>query len=239
MADSRHTATAPAASGLPMASPICSRRATPPTASWRSKNRLLRERRVGPRYFSAGEPIDGERGYYGTDHGVTNEKELQMELERAQALDYDNLKTYVRLPHELQQAAMKFAHEKLGIWAASHYGMPGLGFGMDGMTHVSATSRWGYSYTRSSGGVTYGDIRALFAAAGEFIISTPFAASALYAEDPQILDDPRIATLNTPWSQRTMMAARDRAVSTDQTITLENLKEEEETLRACCTAEAR
>ena len=131
--------------------------------------------RVGPRYFATGEPIDGERGYYGPDHGVTNEKELQLELARAQALEYDNLKTYVRLPHELQQTAEKFAHEKLGVWTASHYGMPGLSFGMDGMTHVSATSRWGYSYTRSYGGVSYHDIRRLFAAAGEFLISTPFA----------------------------------------------------------------
>jgi hypothetical protein len=194
------------------------------------KESFAMERRVGPRYFSAGEPIDGERGYYATDHGVTNQKELQMELGRAQALEYDNVKTYVRLPHELQQVAMKFAHQTLGTWAASHYGLPGLTYGMDGMTHISATSRWGYSYTRSYGGVTYGDIRSLFAASGEFIISTPFAASALYAEDPKILDDPRIATLNTPWSQRTMMAARDRAVSSDQTITLESLKREEETL---------
>src|SRR5260370_42645240 len=107
---------------------------------------------VGRRYVAGGEPIDGERGYYGHDHGVTNEKELQLELARAQALENDNLKTYVRLPHELQQAAEKFAHEKLGIWTASHYGRPGLSFGRDGMTQASATSRWGYSYTRSSGG---------------------------------------------------------------------------------------
>ena len=186
--------------------------------------------RVGPRYFSSGEPIDGERGYYATDHGVTNEKELQLELDRAQALDYDNVKTYVRLPHELQLIAMKFAHDKLGTWTASHYGLPGLTYGMDGMTHVSATSRWGYSYTRSYGGVTYQDIRGLFAAAGEFMISTPFPASALYAEYPQILDDPRIATLNTPWSQKTMTAARDRAIKTDQSLTLDSLKKEEDTL---------
>ena len=186
--------------------------------------------RVGPRYFSAGEPIDGERGYYGTDHGVTNEKELQLELDRAQALEYDNVKTYVRLPHELQLIAMKFAHEKLGVYADSHYGLPGLTYGMDGMTHISATSRWGYSYTRSFGGATYQDIRSMFAAAGEFIISTPFAASALYAEDPHIVDDPRIATLNTPWAQKTMTAARDRATKTDQSQTLDNLKKEEETL---------
>src|SRR5579864_6598920 len=186
--------------------------------------------RVGPRYFSAGEPIDGERGYYATDHGVTDEKELQLELDRAHALEYDNIKTYVRLPHELQLVAMKFAHDKLGVYADSHYGLPGVTYGMDGMTHVSATSRWGYSYTRSFGGATYQDIRGLFAAAGEFIISTPFSASALYAEDPQILDDPRIATLNTPWSQKIMTSARDRAMKTDQALTLDNLKKEEETL---------
>ena len=126
--------------------------------------------RVGPRYFAAGEPIDGERGYYAGDHGVTNDKELQLELARAQAMEYDNLKTYVRLPHELQLKAMTFAHEKLGIWTASHYGLPGLTFGMDGMTHVSATSRWGYSYTRSFGGVSYQDVRSLFEAAGELFV---------------------------------------------------------------------
>jgi imidazolonepropionase-like amidohydrolase len=98
------------------------------------------------------------------------------------------------------------------------------------MTHVSATSRWGYSYTRSFGGVSYQDIRQLFTASGEFLISTPFSASALYAEDPKIVEDPRIANLNTPWAQKTMILARDRAVGTDQTTTLENLKSEEETV---------
>jgi hypothetical protein len=198
--------------------------------------------RVGPRYFSTGELIDGERIYYGMAHSITNSRDLQMELSRAQALDYDNLKTYVRLPHELQYEVMKFAHDKLGVWAASHYGLPGTLYGMDGMTHVSATSRWGYSYTRSTGNVTYDDIRKLFAAANEFIISTPFAASALYAEDPAILDDPRIATLNTPWQQRVMLAARDAA--RDQAIRgsaaatgpaaggLAGLQHEEETLLA-------
>jgi imidazolonepropionase-like amidohydrolase len=193
------------------------------------KESFASQSRVGPRYFGAGEPIDGERGYYATDHGVTNDKELQMELARAQALEYDNVKTYVRLPHELQLVAMKFAHETLGVYADSHYGLPGLAFGMDGMTHVSATSRWGYSYTRSASGVTYQDIRKLFSAAGEFIISTPFSAAALYAEDPKILDDPRIATLNTPWEQKTMLATRDRAVS-NPGGTLENLQREEETI---------
>jgi hypothetical protein len=153
-----------------------------------------------------------------------------LELARAQALEYDNLKTYVRLPHELQYQVMTFAHDKLGVWAASHYGLPGTLYGMDGMTHVSATSRWGYSYTRSTGNVTYGDIRQLFVAGNEFIISTPFAASALYAEDPTILDDPRIATLNTPWQQRLMIGARDQAIHSGAPAA--GLQHEEETLLA-------
>ena len=62
---------------------------------------------------------------------------------------------------------LAIAHEKLGVWIASHYGLPGLTYGMDGMTHVSATSRWGYSYTRSTSGQSYEDIRKLFAAANE------------------------------------------------------------------------
>lgn len=189
-------------------------------------------RRVGPRYFATGEPIDGERGYYAGDHDVTADVELKLELERARALEYDNLKTYVRLPHELQQKAMNFAHGTLGVWTASHYGLPGLGFGMDGITHVSATSRWGYSYTRSFGGVSYDDVRQLFAASGAFVISTPFAAAALYAEDPKILDDPRIVTLNTPWEQKTMLANRDRAIAGDGNVQMDNLRAEEDTLNA-------
>ncbi len=185
--------------------------------------------RVGPRYFGAGEPIDGERGYYGTDHGVTNSKELGLELARAQALDYDNLKTYVRLPHELQAEAVKFAHDKLGLWVGSHYGMPGVAYGMDAITHVSATSRWGYSYTRSTGGASYDDFRKFFAATNETLITTPFTASALYAEDPRILDDPRISTLNTPWEQRTMMTSRDQAIRGGNSAALEK---EEATLLA-------
>jgi hypothetical protein len=186
--------------------------------------------RVGPRYFAGGEPIDGERGYYGDDHWVTDSKMLELELGRAQAFDYDNMKTYVRLPHQLQADVVKFAHDKLGVWVGSHYGMPGLSYGMDVITHVSATSRWGYSYTRSTGGTSYDDFRKLFAATNETLISTPFTASALYAEDPKILDDARIVTLNTPWEQKTMMNSRDQAMHGGGNLAA--LQKEEETLLA-------
>jgi hypothetical protein len=130
-----------------------------------------------------------------------SEAQLALELSRAQALDYDLLKTYVRLPHAWQKIAMTFAHQKMGVVTASHYMLPGMAYGMDGMTHVSATARLGFAYTRSSGGVSYQDMRSLFEASGMFDISTAFASSPLYAEDPGMVEDARLLTLNTPWDQ--------------------------------------
>jgi len=84
--------------------------------------------------------------------------------------------------------------------------LPGMSYGMDGMTHVSATARLGFAYTRSSGGVSYQDMRSLFAASGMFDVSTAFASSPLYAEDAQMVEDPRLLALNTPWDEAVLRA---------------------------------
>ncbi len=186
--------------------------------------------RVGPRYFASAELFDGERIFYPTDRSIRSEAQIQREFDRAQALDVDNYKTYVRLPHEQQKELMTLAHEKAGEWIASHYGLPGLLYGMDGMTHVSATSRWGYAYTRSGTGVTYEDIRTLFPAAGMWDISTAFAAIAMYAEDPKIVNDPRLTALDAPWAQKAMLQTSHRAMKADQSVTSQSLMREDETV---------
>jgi Tol biopolymer transport system component len=203
--------------------------------------------RVGPRYFATGEAIDGERVYYNFMRPTTSDAQLDLELSRARALDYDLLKTYVRLPHEMQKKAMQFAHDTMGVVTASHYMLPGMAYGMDGMTHVSATTRLGFPYTRSSGGVSYQDMRSLFEASGMFDISTAFASTPLYAEDPAMVEDPRLLTLNTPWDQIMLRAklaiaeGRKPVVPEgvrlpprlgDTPTTLDSLRKEIETLRA-------
>ena len=157
--------------------------------------------RVGPRFLATGEAIDGERIYYNFMRPTMSEEGLDRELSRAQALDYDLVKTYVRLPHAWQKKAVEFAHSKLGVVVTSHYMLPGMSYGMDGMTHLSATARLGYAYTRSPGGVSYSDVRTLFAQSGEFDISTPFQSFVLYADDPAMVDDKRLQVLNTPWDE--------------------------------------
>jgi Tol biopolymer transport system component len=188
--------------------------------------------RVGPRYFASAELFDGERIFYPTDRSIRSEEQLHREFERAQSLDVDNYKTYVRLPHAQQKEVMELAHNKAGVWIASHYGLPGLLYGMDGMSHVSATSRWGYAYTRSAGGVTYSDIRTLFPAAKMWDISTAFASTAMYAEDPKIVDDPRLRVLDAPWAQKAMIQTSARIAKIGDSVTSQGLEREDDTVAA-------
>ena len=195
--------------------------------------------RVGPRFFASGEAIDGERVYYNFMRPTYSDAQLKLELARAQALDYDLVKTYVRLPHAMQKEVVEFAHQNMGAIVASHYMLPGMAYGMDAMTHISATSRFGYAYTRSAGGVSYSDVRTLFPASGMIIISTPFASSPLYAEDPGMVDDKRLLTLNTPWEQAGLRLKRDQAINKpgvpagrvgSTSALLDSLRKEEETV---------
>ena len=199
--------------------------------------------RLGPRFFATGEAIDGERVYYNFMRPTTSDQQLQLELARAKSLDYDNLKTYVRLPHAMQKEVALFGHEQMGVSTASHYMLPGLAYGVDGMTHVSATARLGFAYTRSAAGFTYQDVQKLFEAAGEYMISTTFASFPLYAEDPSMVEDSRLLTLNPPWDQNVLRIKLDLAqgkhphmpegmhmLGGDTKVTLESLEREEKTV---------
>jgi hypothetical protein len=186
--------------------------------------------RVGPRYFATGEALDGERVFYNFMRPVTSEAQLQLEFSRARALDYDMVKTYVRLPHAWQKQAIAAAHG-MGVFTGGHYMMPQIAEGGDGMTHVSATTRTGWAYTRSSAGISYHDMTDLFrSAAGAFDISTTFNPS-LYAEDPAMVDDPRLEVLNPAWDQAALVAKRNAVVSTSQAVSLDSLQKEEDTFR--------
>lgn len=183
--------------------------------------------RVGPRFFATGEASDGERIYYNFMRPTTGgDAQLELELSRAKALDYDNIKTYVRLSHADQAKVIRFAHDEMGVPTASHYMLPGMAYGQDGQTHVSATTRLGFAYTRSFAGVCYQDVTDLFRLSGMFVISTTFSPS-LYAEDPTLVDELRLLALNTPWDQTALRARRNMAVSTDQTLNLDRLEKEE------------
>ncbi|MGM1064118.1 amidohydrolase family protein [Saccharothrix sp. Mg75] len=165
---------------------------------------------VGPRFYGTGEAIDGSRVYYNFMRPTRSREQLDLELKRALELDYDMVKTYVRLPVELQRAAAEAAH-RAGVPLSSHYLYPAASFGMDGMEHVGATNRLGYSHTISRTGRGYQDAVELFLKSGMSVTPTLFHARALYADDKSLVTDERTRVLFPPWEYAQYVADADLA----------------------------
>jgi Tol biopolymer transport system component len=183
---------------------------------------------VGPRTFSTGEAIDGERVYYPMMIATTSEAQLQREFLRLQALDFDMVKLYVRLPFAWAKKGIDFAHNTMGVDTASHYLLPAVALGEDGMSHISATSRFGWAYSRSLTYHTYGDVNTLLAKSGMWTISTTFS-TAQYMEDPGLVSDPRQGVI-PPWEHGRVVAAFDAAKASDQAGSYVHLRDEEKTV---------
>ncbi len=157
-------------------------------------------RRPGPRVFMTGYLLDGWRPYYPIASTAPTAAVVDMELERARRLDYDLLKTYVRLPDDLQKRAIDGAH-RIGIPTSSHEIYPAALSGTDSVEHTGATSRRGYSPKQSSLGRSYEDVVQIIAKSRMTI--TPTVAlggyQAAVSSDPSIPQDPRMLRLQPPW----------------------------------------
>ncbi|KKW90018.1 amidohydrolase family protein [Sphingobium chungbukense] len=170
-------------------------------------------KRIAARHYATGEAIDGGRIFYNFMRPVTEPGQMALELERARALDYDMVKTYVRLRHDVQKQVVDEAH-RMGMHLSSHYHYPALHSGMDCMEHTGATNRYGYSRTITSLGGGYHDVADLFAAARAGRTPTLFAATALLGEDSGFAQDERIRTLYPAWEYEKLLA-RIKAMTGD------------------------
>jgi Tol biopolymer transport system component/imidazolonepropionase-like amidohydrolase len=179
--------------------------------------------RLGPRYYATGEAIDGSRIFYNFMRPVTEPGQMALEMKRAEALSYDLIKTYVRLSGERQKEVVAWAHAK-GLPLTSHYHYPALGLGMDGMEHLGATSRTGYSRTVSALGVTYQDVTAAFLASRAARTPTLFTSTALLADDRSLVDDPRIRALYPPWEYARLQERAKQMAGMDRTTILASLQ---------------
>ena len=151
-------------------------------------------RRIAPRTFGTGGTIDGSRVYYPGTPALGASGLVELEMERAAALGYDMIKTYVRLSDPLQRRAIAEAHA-LGMPVSSHELYPAVAYGADGVEHVRGTSRRGYSTKVSQTNGIYGDAVDLLAASGMTLTPTIGIYGAyglLAAENPALFDDPRV-----------------------------------------------
>ena len=154
---------------------------------------------LGPRIYFTGNPIDGNRIFYGGSPTMETTKHIDQVLKKAELLDYDLIKTYVRLPDAVQKRIIDGAH-RMGLPVTSHELYPAVGFNGDGVEHVKGTSRRGFSPKLSETMRAYDDVTDLLASSGMYFTPT----TAIYlgykyvmARNPSALDDPRLAALSS------------------------------------------
>ena len=146
--------------------------------------------RMGPREFFTGPLLEGGRIYYELATTVSTPLQLEMELDRAVRLDYDFIKTYVRFPDYLQKRATQFAHVH-GIPVSSHEIYPAIGYGVDAVEHISATSRRGYSPKLTAVARNYDDVVQLLSKSGMIMTPTLSLGGGFYLKwqtDPDVMN---------------------------------------------------
>lgn len=179
--------------------------------------------RVAPRHFATGEAIDGSRIYYNFMRPLTEPGQLELELQRAEALSYDMMKTYVRLPVNQQQKVIEWAHRK-GLHVSSHYHYPAVRFGGDCTEHLGASNRFGYSRTITALGAAYQDVEDLYVQSRAARTTTLFNAAVLFAEDRSLIDDIRVKALYPSWEYVRLLEYARNMAANDPAATLANLQ---------------
>ncbi len=169
--------------------------------------------RAGPRVLTTGEPLDGSRIYYPGGVALDGGGLVDAQLARAQALNFDFIKTYVRLPDLVQKRVIEGAH-RAGLPVTSHEIYPAVAYGADGVEHIRGTSRRGYSPKSSQLNRSYDDVVQLLTASGMTItptITIQGGFAVMNARDPWWIDDPRIARLFPPSVAENGRAQRAKA----------------------------
>jgi Tol biopolymer transport system component/imidazolonepropionase-like amidohydrolase len=152
--------------------------------------------RIGPRQFYAN-LLEGNRLFYWMNTGVVANAQLEMELQRAVDLDFDFIKTYETMDHEVMKRIVEFAHAH-GLPVASHEMYPAAVFGVDAIEHLGTRDRMEFSDRVSIKRRIYDDVVQILARSGMYISPTAAgrAPQATYMTEmdanPGILDLPQV-----------------------------------------------
>jgi hypothetical protein len=146
---------------------------------------------VGPRLFVSPPLWEGNRLFYHFARTLRTPEVADIEIAKAKAMDVDFMKSYVRAPIPIMSRIAQGALD-LGVPSGTHPIEPGAATGIAGTTHLSATQRMGYSWSKSAArAITYQDAYDTYGKGGFHLIDTLFSAAALAGLDPGIVTDPR------------------------------------------------
>ncbi|NUZ04241.1 amidohydrolase family protein [Piscinibacter koreensis] len=152
---------------------------------------------LGPRLFICPPLWEGNRQFYSFARTLRTPQIADMEIAKATRMDVDFLKSYVRAPIPIMQKIAQAALDN-GIQSGTHMLSPGAATGLGGTTHLSATQRMGYGWSKSANLITYQDAYDLHAKAAFYNIDTIFSSTALVGADPSMTNDDRFRYLVPP-----------------------------------------
>ena len=164
------------------------------------------ETRQGPRLFFTGGLTDGSRIAYGLANSVTESNHIRMELDRAKRLNYDLIKTYVRMPDSIQRILTDGAHQ-IGIPLSSHELYPATKYNVDAIEHLAGTSRRGYSLLLDANFRTYQDVVQLIVKSGINITPTACLRTGYFRlakQYDELLNDERNRAFQDPEFMQTL-----------------------------------
>ncbi|MBL8628085.1 MAG: PD40 domain-containing protein, partial [Rhodospirillaceae bacterium] len=170
-------------------------------------------KRLGPREFYAGALTDGSRVFYGFANSVTTPEHLELEMVRAKKLDFDMIKTYVRMPDTMQQTIVARAHE-IGIPVSSHEIYPAVGYNVDAVEHLKGTSRRGFSPKQSELGYSYNDVIDMLSRTGMTVTPTIGLSGGLILntlKDATLFQHPVYTAIYTEEERKTTAAFSERS----------------------------
>jgi hypothetical protein len=138
-----------------------------------------------------------------------------MELRRAEVLQHDLIKSYVRLPDLQQKRMVEFAHG-IGVPVATHEIFPAAFVGVDNTEHTGATSRRGYSPKTATLQRSYEDVIQLFGKSQRILcpMISFFGTPKLLDAEPGMRTDPRF-NLYPEWMREQMLSPRTRRLIAD------------------------
>jgi Tol biopolymer transport system component len=146
---------------------------------------------VGPRLFVSPPLWEGNRLFYNFARTLRTPEIADIEIAKAKVMGVDFLKSYVRAPIPIMTRIAQ-AGLDMGVPTGTHMISPGIATGLAGTTHLSATQRMGYGWSKSFvKAVSYQDVPAMYSESDFHLIDTLFSAQALSAEDPAIVSDER------------------------------------------------
>ena len=148
-------------------------------------------RLIGPRLFMSPPLWEGNRLFYSFARSLRTPEVADLEIAKAKVMGADFLKSYVRAPIPIMARIAQGALD-LGVPSGTHLIQPGVAAGLGGTTHLSATQRMGYGWSKSFvRAITYQDAADIYGKADFHLIDTLFSAGALSALDPSILASER------------------------------------------------